>query len=553
MGRGANRAKTVAAAKGCNKKVLEEFNMTKAECKEFQEIQKAGEGGPTVLDDLEEKGTNDCPRPGPGGTEDPTAEEIKWDEENRQYLKLPKCKKFMAGTIDSAKFSKVHTSGHGAMWIHPGKDKNDQPTPAPVKRKRRKPEAIKHIVIHEPIAFDREATHRSLNAKCLGVHYTIDRDGSIQQHADPREITVHAGFMNNESISIEMISRIYMFTGKATKTAPIEPGNKAKWLVSKNLPLVTIPDGNEYRPDGSMIPGPYNQEVLDRKMAAPWLTRRASGRGGNRYTKRRNFILPTEDQVIALYKLVDFLIGKYPNLKLNFPGVNICHALFGGYRWKNTSAYVRIKEFKKMLSPSDFGWPTAEDYLAEGGITAHARTANHSDGLFYEHYLYSRYLYRAAFKHDVRRDRTLRTGTGAAARAKNLGINHKIAWEQTLKAIWLVSLPQNKDEDKVSAKRAAPGRDGLVINTEGIAVHGHNLQAGDIRDTGAYFGFHDTLHGGNAPQVTNLHRSKEAFKEACKLAGHGSPCNVSTLTNGPRTWHPNEPGRAEDSTGIIQP
>lgn len=517
-------------------------NMTKTECntlkKESRQVNSA-----TVLNDLEGSGESDeCPRPGPGGTEEPTEKEIEWDKENRQYLKLPKCKNFMAGTTDSAKFWNVHTSHAGATWIEPGRDKNGKPTPAPVKRKRRKPEAIKHIVIHEPIAFDRERTHEVLNAKCLGVHYTIDRDGSIQQHADPREITVHAGFMNNESISIEMISRVYMFTGEGSRE--FKAGPKAKWLTSKRLPLLTVPDGNQYMPDGSIIPGPFNDQVIARKMAAPWLTRR----GGSRYYKRRNFILPTEDQVIALYKLVDFLVTKYPNLKLNFPGVNMCHALFGGYRWKNTSMYVRKGTYKKLLLESDPGW-TAESYLGQGGITAHARTANHSDGLFYEHYLYSRYLYRAAFRHDVTRDKDLGRGSNVEKIANNLGINHKIAWDQTMRAIWAVSLGQNKKEDKANGQAAFNAEEGVIRNTEGIIVHGHHLQAGDIRDTGPYF---KADQRSDDRWVTNYHRSKKVFKEACRAASPGSPCNVNVQTQTQRRGVFRDPN-APKGTGTIQP
>jgi len=530
----------------------------------------AQHSGATILDKLEEEHpAKACsPKAARAGTLNPTDEEKDRNKEQKHLIKACKSSRRMVGAT-------IPTQAGLKAGIIPGHrfDANGllQPSPAPVKRKRRKPEAIRHIVIHEPITFSRDQAVSSLTSKCLGVHYTIDRDGSIQQHADPAEITIHAGFMNNDSVSIEMINNMYMFKGKGAngKAIPFESERKGRkqWKDSIGFPLRTLPDHSLYKADGTRTAahpkyeGLY-QDLENRKIGIPFLTRRSVGkaaqaRGKDIYKSKRNYILPTEEQMIALYNLVEFLVREYPNLNINFPGVNICHILFGGFRWRNTSAYIRNTYYKKQLKKASGG--KADEFIYAGGISAHARTANHGDGLFYEHYLYSRYLYRSAITHenlptkptnreDPWQPRRIRAGV-----SENLRLNHKTAWNQTVAALDIVSSGKSYKEDKaqtLAAKQQVPP-DKIMRTTEASIVHGKLSQTGDIRNTGPIVGFKP-----NAPYITNYHRSAKVYAEACKMAGEGvyGSCNTSIATGG-RSYEPQcaegtcDPGREGQTFG----
>lgn len=66
------------------------------------------------------------------------------------------------------------------------------------------------IVIHEPAVRGRAATLATLSRKGLSVHYTIERDGSVEQHAPLDRQCAHAGSPHNRrSVALEVINRYY--------------------------------------------------------------------------------------------------------------------------------------------------------------------------------------------------------------------------------------------------------------------------------------------------------------------------------------------------------
>lgn len=66
------------------------------------------------------------------------------------------------------------------------------------------------IVLHESVTYTREAAVSVLLCRGLGVHYTVDRDGSVQQHAPLSRYCYHAGAGRNvTSVGVEIINRYY--------------------------------------------------------------------------------------------------------------------------------------------------------------------------------------------------------------------------------------------------------------------------------------------------------------------------------------------------------
>jgi len=74
---------------------------------------------------------------------------------------------------------------------------------------------IDEIVIHESVTGSRVATLGVLQRRGLGVHYVVDRDGSITQHVPLAMACAHAeGFgqrslHNERSVAIEVVNRYY--------------------------------------------------------------------------------------------------------------------------------------------------------------------------------------------------------------------------------------------------------------------------------------------------------------------------------------------------------
>lgn len=85
------------------------------------------------------------------------------------------------------------------------------PQGAPFKSRRR-PAPATLIVLHESVTRTRAAAVSVLQRRPpgLGVHYTVDRDGSVQQHVPLVDYCYHAGAGRNaNSVGVEIINRYY--------------------------------------------------------------------------------------------------------------------------------------------------------------------------------------------------------------------------------------------------------------------------------------------------------------------------------------------------------
>lgn len=69
---------------------------------------------------------------------------------------------------------------------------------------------ITEVVIHESVTVSREATVKVLKARNLGVHYIVDRDGSVTQHAPLARQCAHASSPHNvRSVALEIVNPYY--------------------------------------------------------------------------------------------------------------------------------------------------------------------------------------------------------------------------------------------------------------------------------------------------------------------------------------------------------
>lgn len=75
-------------------------------------------------------------------------------------------------------------------------------------RRGRRPVTL--VVLHESVTTDRASCLRVLRQRGLSVHYTVERDGTVEQHAPLVRACWHAGAARNTvSVAIEVISRYY--------------------------------------------------------------------------------------------------------------------------------------------------------------------------------------------------------------------------------------------------------------------------------------------------------------------------------------------------------
>lgn len=134
---------------------------------------------------------------------------------------------------------------------------------------------IVEIVIHEPAVRGRAATLKTLAAKGLSVHYTIERDGSVEQHAPLDRQCAHAGSPHNQrSVGVEVINRYY---------------------------------------GASAVEG---ELVID----AVW-------------AHRRRYIVPTPEQLEATWGVVVEVLAACPDIPRSFPGVDGPKFRWGRYPW----------------------------------------------------------------------------------------------------------------------------------------------------------------------------------------------------------------------------
>jgi hypothetical protein len=101
----------------------------------------------------------------------------------------------------------------------------------------RKGAIIDQVVLHESVTSSRATTLRVLKARGLGVHYIVDRDGTVTQHAPVAEQCAHAGWRHNRrSVAVEIVNRYY-----GAQAAPMTPTIKAVWAHRGWYVLPTAP------------------------------------------------------------------------------------------------------------------------------------------------------------------------------------------------------------------------------------------------------------------------------------------------------------------------
>lgn len=113
---------------------------------------------------------------------------------------------------------------------------------------RERTPVIDRIVFHEPAMSSLQPTLDTLSSKGLSVHYCIDRDGSITQHAPESRACAHAGGNppgtkhNIRSIGIEVINRYYGHRVDQTK-GPVTKAfaEGASMLAPSLAPLAALP------------------------------------------------------------------------------------------------------------------------------------------------------------------------------------------------------------------------------------------------------------------------------------------------------------------------
>lgn len=134
---------------------------------------------------------------------------------------------------------------------------------------------IVEIVIHEPAVRGRAATLKTLAGKGLSVHYTIERDGSVEQHAPLDRQCAHAGSPHNRrSVGVEVINRYY---------------------------------------GASAVEG---EKVID----AVW-------------AHRKRYIVPTPEQLEATWCVVVEVLAACPDIPRAFPGIDGDTFRWARYPW----------------------------------------------------------------------------------------------------------------------------------------------------------------------------------------------------------------------------
>ena len=197
---------------------------------------------------------------------------------------------------------------------------------------------IDRIVFHEPAMSSLQPTLDTLSSKGLSVHYCIDRDGSITQHAPESRACAHAGGNppgtkhNTRSIGIEVINRYYGHRVDQTKNLPLYQGAYAPVIIS-----------------GIWVDRAYN--ATTKTFANP----------------NRRYIMMTAPQLEAAWLLTENILGR--------------HLTIRNAGW---SAVSRTLSGKRV-----YDWGTLSNHDGPG-IKAHAQWA-HADGRVVDHYTYLRH------------------------------------------------------------------------------------------------------------------------------------------------------------------
>lgn len=73
----------------------------------------------------------------------------------------------------------------------------------------RRGRTVDQVLLHESVSFTRERCIKSLKGQGYGVHYIVDRDGSVTGHVPVKRATTHAGGHNYRGIGVEFVNRYY--------------------------------------------------------------------------------------------------------------------------------------------------------------------------------------------------------------------------------------------------------------------------------------------------------------------------------------------------------
>lgn len=92
-------------------------------------------------------------------------------------------------------------------WAHP--DVRQFTNPGPAAGACRDPGAITEIVIHETAAPVDQDFAAGLEEDGLGVHFSVERDGTIAAHNDVVDLLYHAGAHNEASVGIEIPNPVW--------------------------------------------------------------------------------------------------------------------------------------------------------------------------------------------------------------------------------------------------------------------------------------------------------------------------------------------------------
>lgn len=195
---------------------------------------------------------------------------------------------------------------------------------------------VTQIVLHESVTTDREKCVSVLDARDLSIHFSVERDGTIQQHLDIAKAGAHAeGFgkpsLHNEaSIAIEVCGIYY--------------GHRLARAKSERPDLYA---------DAETISG-------------VWVDRAWNAAKGAFSNPERLYVVPTLAQLEAVWTLVLSLTAGVGAPPLAFPACDDEHE-----------------------ESVEFGWGSWASHEGAAGVMAHHRWA-HADALFVEHYCLAR-------------------------------------------------------------------------------------------------------------------------------------------------------------------
>ena len=228
---------------------------------------------------------------------------------------------------------------------------------------RKRKGGINQIILHQSGVHTVKTTVGSLLSRKpdpLGVHFTVDLNGVVRQHAPIEERTSHAlttkGEQNDRSIGIEVVNRYIPDWSKYSV-------GDQKFIVN---PIFTA--GFGLSPSGNLLsPSPY------------------TGIKDEAFKNKGRVRVPTQAACEAAWNLCKWLVGQVDTLKpsegpnkgkINFPAV-----------------YGKEQENNKNKG---FYWTGGgsldKQRMFETGIISHGRcSAQRWDGLFVEHYMVCRH------------------------------------------------------------------------------------------------------------------------------------------------------------------